>query len=308
MQVDFDDEKVGNRSSALKFKSNTWNRFCILDEKAEYAKVHYKNGYRVCTAHEGPYQDPQKRCAYCQALTKEAFDRFAVNVCHYMTDPQGQPFGDLGPRSFVITWWPFSTDRWETVRMLKKTYGDLRKNDILFHCTEENYQKGDMHIAPPPQPGMPSAWWLMNPDFKKIVATRYRDERTDLSKKLARHLTYEQQLQELAGQPTNDQRGGQQGHRGGGQPMFNPGAVQGMIAPPMGGMPLFGGGGNGGPRFSQQSTNDLGLLDTGSAPSGKQTAPTPSVDNDLPDLGSSEGQQGSGPDTSDLDAMLAEMK
>jgi len=298
MQVDFDDDKVGNRSSALKFKSNTWNRFSILDMKVEYVKAHYKNGYRICTAAPGPTQDPHKRCAYCENLTKEAFDRFAVNVCHYFTDPQGQPFGELGPRSFEITWWPFSTDRWETVRMFKKTYGDLRKRDVLFHCTEENYQKGDMHIAPD------AAWWGIDPAFQKMVVERFKQERTDLSKKLAKHLVYEQQIAELQSDAAGGQQGGRPGQGGGrsqgGQPQFNPAMVQGMIGPPMGAAPLFNVNSSSQPRFNQPSQPDMSVLDTGSA---KESSRTPDPMDELSAVETNPAPA-SGMDTSDLDAML----
>lgn len=323
MRVDLDDDKVGNRSKPLKFNSNTWNRFCLMEQQVEFAKCHFHNGYKWCTApimqtrdgervNVNPHADPQGRCAYCDNLEREAFDRFAMNVVLYLTDPQGQPLGPLGPRSFLVQWWPFSTDRWESVRMFKKTYGDLRKHDLVFHCTEAKYQKGELHCL-----GGEPAWWLRDPDFQKIVAARFKDEKIDLSKKLARHFPYDMQLRDLNGQPLTGGGAqgpqGQQGQNGGQQPMFNPQAIQGQIAAPMGGaQPMFGGG-NLPPQESVPQA-DLSLLDSPtSAPAAETTSDVssqpPASDESAdtpPDVAAPPTGEAS-PDTTDLDAMLANM-
>lgn len=314
-QVDFDDDKVGNRTGPLKFKKDTWNRFAILDQKAEYVKGHYFNGHRICTAAPGPHQDPHGRCAYCQNLTKDAYDRFAVNVCSYVTDPEGQPYGDLGPRSFKIDWWPFDATRWQTIRMFKKTYGNIRQRDLLFHCTEESYQKGDLHVAPD------NAWWLLNTEFRDIVIARYKTERHDLAAKLARYLGYDQQLAEMAEKAAAVARPGQGGYQGrgqGGQPQFNPAAVQGMLAPPggppVGRPPMFNLQAGSQPRFTQQTHTDTSVLTMPVANSQQKTTnsgPTnPTPPDPMAELDAIEGTPpptGGNVDTTDLDKMLEDM-
>jgi len=297
-QVDWDDEKVGNKRDNHKFNKDTWNRYVILDQQCEHEWFHYYEGYRMCTS-KGTRKDPQGRCAYCSVKNDEPRDRFGANICVYVTNAQMQPLGPMGPKSFFITWWAFNRDRWEQIRMFKRTGGDLRAHDLIFHCTDLKYQKGNLSCAP-------EAWWLEDPTFKGLVAAQYKLDRVDLAKKLTRYETYEQQLERLSGQNNQQQQGG--------QPQFNPQAVQSAVAMPQAGAPMFGGSVQ-----PPQGAPDMSLLEgptdpptnapaveTASAVSSPSPAPQQEVSLDAV-LPAGSPEVPAEPNTDDLDAMLADM-
>lgn len=292
--VEFDDDKVGIRKNKLTFKKDTWNRFNILDPSAEFGRIHYCKGYRFCTNYRGPTDRPapptyEGRCQYCEQLDKDAYDRFAVNVVSYLTDAMGNPLAEMNERTITITYWIFNSDRWQEIKMFKKTHGDLRKHDLLFHCTDESYQKGSLHCQP-------DAWWRMDDNFMKIVAAKYKEERTNLTKQLGRHVPYDKQGPDLVPDAPN-------GQQQGGRPAFNPQAVQGAVG---GGAsaPLFGASSGG----AAVPDTSLDLLSVGaSSPALVSTVQPPTAATPPPAAAPPVAAAVATPDVDDLDSMLDDM-
>lgn len=310
-QVSWDDEKIGNKVRQLKFKKDTWTRFCLLDQNAEYEPMHYGPRYNLCTKHGGRKEqfctkcgtkvveqqdatgikmlmcpscnlfNPQviARCTWCDSLKKEYEQRFASNVVVYRTDEQGNPLGPLNDRSFYITFWIFGPDHFGNIRQMKKNYGDLRKHDLLFFCKEDRFQNGTLQICP-------DAWWTANKDFQAMVVAAFKEQRTqNLSDKIGRLVPYEAQAFYIANdgqmpraqQKPNQQ--GQNGQQGGPQqvrPQFDPAAVQQRVSQ----MPTFGGFGTQTPSPPAMEVDPEmdSLLSGGPAPAQPVIAPVKPAD------------------------------
>lgn len=301
-QVDWDDEKVGRRQKSLKFSKDTWNRFCLMELQAEYNWAHFIQGlgYVQCTKRGEP-KDPQGNCAFCKVSDRDPFERFASNVLVYLTDPSGNPIGPLNERMISIQQWFFSNDKYEQIKMFKNQWGDLRAHDLLFHCTGEQYQKGTLHACP-------EAWWCADKEFAKIAAAKFKEERTDLSKRLVRYYEYSKQLEALNG-------GNQRNPQGGGQPQFNLQAVQNQVMAAGGPKPMFGTPTFGPPTAAPVAAPDLSILDGAQAAPAPDSVPDPPTSAPVAETVSGASSPSPAvpspnaePDTTDLDAMLESMK
>lgn len=201
--VSWDDDSVARkRDNRVKFKKDKVDRCCILDQDAAMKWVHYRGTYVECTAMQlvddvdGNTGKPTKAwkavnpCRFCENPERpgrEPEERFAAHIIMYGTDQDGMP---LSPLTFALKYWSFAKDKFGILRMYRKQFGDVRTRDIIFTCTNEQYQ----HLTLTPAA---EAWWLMDERFKVLVSEKYRASKFDLDKEIATLVPYDKQLEYL---------------------------------------------------------------------------------------------------------------
>lgn len=134
-------------------------------------------------------------CPVCQAATesdavKAPDRRFALHVMKYALKPGS--FECASPLQVQCVAWTFTDRTFNTITDFAAEWGDLRKHDLLLGpCENRQFQKFDIQVAA-------KAVWLENPEWKKLVADTYRENKSeDLAPLIGRKLTREVILEDL---------------------------------------------------------------------------------------------------------------
>lgn len=243
----WDDDSLGRKKDdRAKFKKDMVARVCVLDQEVAMQYIHYREALRyvTCTGYalvdEMDPSTPGKiikvwrktnPCYWCETAERpdrEPEERFAAHLLIYGTDQDGMP---LNPLTFTIKWWAFSKDKFQSLRMYRKNFGDVRTRDILVTCTNEQYQHTTLTPAN-------EAWWLMDERFKQMVAERYRTSKFDLEKMISTLIPYEKQAETLQKRLGPAPAGGNRGQ--GGQANRGQAQMAGNVLVSGGMMPSFG--------------------------------------------------------------------